>query len=128
VQANQAASKLLHVIIHEVIRHRKTRAFFLQNDVRHPLIDNLFDARVLHVRKRNISASENPGVRYDVYKIDYGCYVDLLTSSEAPKGLFVFENPTTEQAEFIEVPPDDYRSIRRAVLDPIKLLQAEAVS
>jgi hypothetical protein len=40
--------------------------------------DALFDARLLHVIKRSISGQEEPGARYDAYKLDYGCYVDLL--------------------------------------------------
>ena len=43
------------------------------------------------LRKKNISSNEEPGKRYDVYKIDYGCYVDLLTTSKAPQGLLPFD-------------------------------------
>ena len=28
-----------------------------------------------------------PDAIYDVYKLDYGCYVDLLTTQNAPRGL-----------------------------------------
>lgn len=90
----------------------RARAFLLQRSVRNELIDSLFDARVLHLLKRNISAHDQPGIRYDVYKIDYGCYVDLLSTAKPPLGLF-----ETDSGTFIEVPPDDYRAIRRAILD-----------
>ena len=43
---------------------------------------------MLHLLKRNISAHDTPGLRYDVYKIDYGCYVDLLSTAKSPLGLF----------------------------------------
>ena len=46
-----------------------------------------------------------------MYKIDYGCYVDLLTTNKEPKHLF----GETEQG--VEVPPDDYRAIRVECLD-----------
>ena len=75
VGANSAATKLLHWIIDEVISHRRSRAFLLERNQSSPLIDDLFDARVIHLLKRNVSAHDQPGVRYDVYKIDYGCYV-----------------------------------------------------
>ena len=112
VSANSRALDLLHWIIDKVIAHRRARAFLLLRTVRNDLIDNLFDARVLHLLKRNISAHDQPGLRYDVYKIDYGCYVDLLSTAKSPQGLF-----ETDKGEFLIVPPDDYRAIRRAILN-----------
>ena len=46
-------------------------------------------------------------------KIDYGCYVDLVNTTKAPIGLF-----ESDDDGFVEVPRDDYRSIRRAILRP----------
>lgn len=112
--ANEVALKLLHWIIDEVIAHRKARAFLLERGVKHDLIDSLFDARLLHLLKKNVSAHDTPGKRYDVYKIDYGCYVDLLSTARTPQGLFQFDDDTDE---YTEVPLDDYRSIRRAILN-----------
>ena len=112
VASSSDALGLLRWIIEQVIGQRRARAFLLLSDARHPLIDSLFDARVLHNLKRNISAHDQPGVRYDVYKLDFGCYIDLITTVRAPLGLFQDDN-----AQFVEVPPDDYRSIRRAILD-----------
>jgi len=113
VTANPSARALLHWIIDDVIGHRRARAFLLRTDVRHPLIDALFDARVIHLLKKNVSAHDQPGVRYDVYKLDFGCYVDLLTTAKSPVGLL----PGDEPDQFVDVPPDDYRAIRRAILD-----------
>jgi hypothetical protein len=116
VAANSEASDLLHWIIDEVIGSRRARAFLLSPaDANHPLIRELYDARVLHIIKRGYSAQDEPGVRYDVFQIDYGCYVDLVaTGTRAPQGLFQVE--TADGTEFVEVPADDYRSIRRAIL------------
>lgn len=114
VNSNPEAGALLNWIVDEVIGQRKARAFLLQSNVRHPLIDTLFDARVLHVLKRNIASNERPGIRFDVYKLDFGCYVDLITTAKSPAGLL----PSDENdAGYVEVPPDDYRSIRRAILE-----------
>jgi hypothetical protein len=113
LKSDSALGDLLHWIIEEVIAHRRARAFLLTSHQRHPLIETLFDSRLLHILKKNISSNENPGARYDVYKLDYGCYVDLITSSRAPAGLL----PADDDAEYVDVPPDDYRSIRRAILD-----------
>jgi hypothetical protein len=116
VAANPEASDLLHWIIDEVIGSRRARAFLLSPaDASHPLIRELYDARILHIIKRGYSAQDEPGVRYDVFQIDYGCYVDLVaTGTRAPEGLFEIE--TADGTEFVEVPADDYRSIRRAIL------------
>ncbi|HET6880292.1 MAG TPA: hypothetical protein VFI31_09060 [Pirellulales bacterium] len=100
------------MIIDTVIAHRRARAFLLKSGTRDALIDELFDKRVLHILKRNISTNAEPGVRYDVYKIDYGCYVDLLTTAKAPHGL-LFQDDSQQN---VDVPPDDYRAIRRAIL------------
>lgn len=116
VESNPDASGLLHWIIDEVIGSRKARAFLLRKDAKSELIDRLFDSRVLHVLKRNVSSNEEPGMRYDVYKLDYGCYVDLINTQKAPQGLLPASDEQTEQL-YIEVPSDDYRAIRRAILD-----------
>jgi hypothetical protein len=117
VAANTLARSLFHWIIDEVIGHRRARAFLLRSGTQHELIEALFDARVLHLLKRNISAHDQPGVRYDVYKLDYGCYVDLLTTAKAPGGLLPMGAEAEDTPSFLEVPPDDYRAIRRAILD-----------
>jgi len=125
IRANDEAQALLNWIIDEVIAHRKARAFLLRTNTRHPLIDALFDARLLHVVKKSISGQEEVGVRYDAYKLDYGCYVDLLATKAAPS-TFLFrkkeapgggESTDAESAAAVLVPNDDYRAIRRAILD-----------
>lgn len=114
------ASKDLHGalshIIDEVIGNRRARAFLFPTNLRNEILDRLYDLRVLHLLKKNISSRDEPGRRYDVWKIDYGCYVDLIRTQKAPLGLLPDEADT-----FIDVPSDDYRSIRRAVLAPEQL-------
>jgi hypothetical protein len=116
VTTNERARALLHWIIDRVIGERRARAFLLNNDTADALIDALYDARVLHVLKRNISTHDQPGVRFDVYKMDYGCYVDLITTARAPQGLLPIDDEHGGAVRYLEVPPDDYRSIRRAIL------------
>jgi hypothetical protein len=115
IKADVRSQDLLHWVIDEVIAHRRARAFLLLSNTRHRLVDALFDARLLHIIKKSISANDQPGVRYDAYKLDYGCYVDLLATSKAPELLFAAESE--EIGASIIVPPDDYRAIRRAILD-----------
>lgn len=116
IHSRETAIALLHWIVDKVIADRKARAFMLRSNVKHPLIEDLFDSRVLHVLKKGISTHDEPGARYDAYKLDYGCYVDLMATSRAPMGLFQVDTPE-DNAGFVDVPADDYRSIRRAILD-----------
>jgi hypothetical protein len=117
IRSNPEAQDLLHWIIDEVIAHRRARAFLLRSNIRHPIIDALFDSRLLHIIKRSISGQDEPGARYDAYKLDYGCYVDLLATTRAPTSLLPMEEGNAAIAENIDVPTDDYRAIRRAVLN-----------
>ena len=118
IRSNPQAQSLLNWVVDEVIAHRRARAFLLKSNTRHELIDALFDARLLHVMKRSISGQDEPGVRYDAYKLDYGCYVDLLATTKAPTHE-LFDTELTDEiaGASIKVPTDDYRAIRRAILD-----------
>ncbi|CCP15395.1 hypothetical protein SMRA8_1379 [Stenotrophomonas maltophilia RA8] len=116
VSSRQRASELLHWIISRVIGERRARAFLLPTGTRNELIDYLYDSRVLHVIKKSVSSNDTPGIRYNVYAIDYGCYVDLISTANAPLGLLETESDTGEVV-FADVPVTDYRSIRRAILD-----------
>lgn len=117
VAARPKAIELLQWIIEQVIAGRKARAFLLPTNVRSELIDYLYDSRVIHVIKKSVSSNETPGVRYNVYGVDYGCYVDLISTANAPQGLFAVDRDDGNGIIFVEVPTTDYRSIRRAILD-----------
>jgi hypothetical protein len=62
-----------------------------------------------------MSAAHRPGERFIVYKLDYGCYVDLRATDKYPTGI-LFED-SEELLDLPDVPDDDARSFRRAVLD-----------
>ena len=118
INANEDARDLLVWINNEVLQNRQARAFMLkQGDDSHPLIRTLYDARVLHLIRRGIAARDQPGVRFNGWSLDYGCYVDLVNTTKAPLGLWQVEEDDEGEPEFTEVPVDDYRSIRRAILD-----------
>lgn len=115
LRSNEELRLLLAWIADRVIGARKARAFLVDsgNAYSRRLMD-LFDSRLIHVLKRSISTQDQPGVRYIAYKLDYGCYVELLLTSRKPNGLFHGEDVGGDP---LEVPTDDYRSIRRSVLD-----------
>lgn len=71
--------------------------------------------RVLHVLRKSMSAQDEPGKRFHVYGIDYGCYVDLINTNRAPTGLLDLGIATSDIS--VTVPKTDFRSIRRCVLD-----------
>ncbi len=118
VRANPDSAALLHWITDTVIGDRRARAFLLEQGTQaeHSLVTDLYDARVLHVIKRSVSSRDEPGKRYDVYALDFGCYVELIRTAKAPEGLYEAEREVGE-AGWVEVPADDYRSIRRAILN-----------
>lgn len=115
VTTKPRAQTLLNWIIDQVIKHRQARAFLLGVGENDELIDFIYDARVLHVIRQGVSAQDYPGRRFNVYALDYGCYVDLINTSRAPQGLFEVDLDGTDG--FVDVPHTDFRSIRRAILD-----------
>jgi hypothetical protein len=88
----------------------------VRSDVRNDILERLFDERILHIARKSYSTKYEPGIRYKVWKLDYGCYVDLINTSRAPTGL-LFEGADADPSETIVVPQDDFRAIRRAVLN-----------
>lgn len=111
----------LNRIITEVIGTRRSRHFMLeQRYAEHPVIRQLHDQRVLHRVREGYSSRDDPGVRYDIYALDYGTYIGLKnTSAELQMGFDqVTEAELEQRAGEIDVPFDDHRSIRRIILDP----------
>lgn len=115
IQSNKANRLLLDWIRDEVISNRRTRAFLLPVSTDDLIVDRLFDRRALHILNRSRSAAHRPGERFVVYKLDYGLYVDLASTDKYPGGLLV-DQALGEDIDF-DVPLDDARSYRRAILD-----------
>lgn len=113
LRSREEAQRLLNWVIDKVIREKRARGFLVnQKAVGAPLLLALFDARVLHVTRRGYSAQDEPGERYDVYVIDYGAYVDLVRTKYEPQGILL-----RDDGAYVDVPTQDLRAIRRAVLD-----------
>lgn len=115
VAARSDARALLSWLIDRVIKERKAKAFLIEANVRDPIVDFLYDERVLHVLRKGMSAKDQPGKRFNVYGIDYGCYVDLISTANAPQGMLDLGEESAEHVS--EVPHTDLRSIRRCVLE-----------
>jgi len=122
IQASPSNRMMLDWIRDEVISGRQTRAFLLPVGIEDKIIESLFDRRALHILNRSRSAAHRPGERFIVYKLDYGLYVDLINTEKFPKGLLV-QAESGDDIDF-EVPVDDARSYRRAILDVDKFYAA----
>ena len=102
-------------MIDEVIGARHARSFLLEKQLElHEIVRSLFDFRLIHLVWRGYADKDNPGLRYNIYTLDYGTYVDLLGTKTAPVDDFT-ETLQGENGEVI-VPFDDRRSIRRIIL------------
>ena len=124
-----AALPLLRWIIDRVIREKRARGFLVnQRSAEAPLLLAMFDARVLHVVRKGYSAQDEPGERYDVYVIDYGAYVDLIHTKFEPLGTLPLaerdEGDERDDRDYVEVPTQDLRAIRRSILDLAEFSQA----
>ncbi|WP_280361504.1 hypothetical protein [Nocardia wallacei] len=119
IASNIEANRLLRWIIEKVIREKKARGFLVNEAyAQNPVLLALFDARILHVVRRGYSAQDQPGERFDVWVIDYGAYVDLISTVSAPQGLLPFDDVDGSEGFIdIDVPVQDLRAIRRAILD-----------
>lgn len=126
VSAHERAKQLLTWLVDRVIKDRRAKAFLLESSVKDPLIDFLYDERVLHVLRKGSSAKDQPGRRFNVYAIDYGCYVDLISTARAPQG--VLDLGTSAEDFSPTVPHTDLRSIRRCILDLPEFYQSAAVA
>jgi hypothetical protein len=80
IMANKPAQAMLRTLVDEVVGHRRARTFVVDQlaSQRHAMIEDLHDARLLHLLRRGIADPHHPGTLYDGFAIDYGCYVSLL--------------------------------------------------
>jgi hypothetical protein len=111
---DQSLRTVLSQIVDKVIGSRRARSFLIPRELeKHPVIQQLFDCRVLHLVQRGYADKDNPGRRYNIYTLDYGTYVDLINTSKQPElDMPELKNNDAERV----VPFDDKRSIRRIVL------------
>jgi hypothetical protein len=108
---------VLRRIVDEVIGERKARSFLLPRELeKNALIQRLFDQRLLHQMQRGYADKDNPGVRYNIYSLDYGTSVDLMGTIKQPQIDLDQPSEAEEGQADLVVPFDDKRSIRRVIL------------
>jgi hypothetical protein len=120
INLSTAQSIVLHRIMSDVIGNRQAKSFMLaRHYAAHPMIQSLFDLRLVHLTLRGYSDKESPGLRYNIYSLDYGTYVDLKRTRAAPQTVMLeFDELSDPDKKEHIVPFSDKRSIRRVILDP----------
>ncbi len=81
----------------------------------HQRLQQLIDLRVVHQIHRGYADKDNPGIRYNIYTLDYGTYVGLKRTAAEPEITMIETVGLTEEDTRI-VPYDDRRSIRRIIV------------
>jgi hypothetical protein len=124
ISANQTARTVLRALVDEVIGHRRARTFVIDQLARERtgVIEDLHDARLLHLLRRGVADPHHPGALYDGFAIDYGCYVSLLLDDVKfqARGRGDWLNSPAG------VPPEGFR-FARAAIDLGALLESRAV-
>ncbi len=91
----------------------------------HPRLMRLLNERILHRLNIRYSHPDRPGLRYELFTLDYGAYVAYRGTVNEPSQLILFTNDDINLLASSEktgiVPYDDKRSIRRIVFDPTAL-------
>jgi len=109
----------LNYLIQNIIRDKRSKTFMVSyKDINHPILLDLFSARLLHPTQIVWSHPDQPGEPYHLVTIDYGCYVSIKGSSATPSQMFIFPTHNESEDEIYDdlVPYDDRRSIRRIVV------------
>lgn len=115
IDFNEVARTTLRKLVDEVVGKRRSRTFLFEHSATavHQAIDDLYDARLLHVLRRGIVDPRQPGTLYDGFAIDYGCYVSLMLDGK-------LANRPRLRGEWLNwangVPPDDF-DLRREAID-----------
>lgn len=113
IRANEPARAALRALVDEVVGHRRARTFVVDQLAadRAGVVEDLHDARLLHLLRRGVADTNHPGTLYDGFAIDYGCYVSLLLDD--PK----FH--TRGKGDWLNspdgVPPEGFKFARAAV-------------
>lgn len=113
---NDVQHGLLRGLIEEVIGERHVRSFMVtREDSTSSMLRSLIDQRVVHIIRHGYADKDNPGLRYNIYTLDYGCYIDLKGTLREP-GFELSSGEDGDEAEEPVVPFDDNRRIRRVVV------------
>jgi hypothetical protein len=123
IKIEQQVYDALTHIFEKVIKGYKSRTFMIEaSKSQNPVIMRLLNERVLHKLNILYAHKDEPGVRYELYTLDFGAYVRFKGTDNEPYEGFLFKTEEMpklglQEAKYL-VPLDDKRSIRRIVFDP----------
>jgi hypothetical protein len=97
IAKNRATLEVLTGILGEVIGKRHSRTFALRHDTDSldPRIRELYEHGLLHIARSGVGHVSHPGELFDVFLIDYGCYVDSVAGDH----FSLLEDPTVDLRE-----------------------------
>jgi len=120
IKAERDVVDTLTYIMDTVLKDYKARTFMVETGrANHQRMIRLLNERVLHKLSGTYATKDRPGVRYELFTVDYGAFVRFRgTACQVDEEVFI-ENAGTEQSDGRSlVPVDDRRSIRRIIFDP----------
>jgi hypothetical protein len=109
--------------MNQVLKGYKSRTFLVESSkAESPRLIRLLNERVLHRLNGTYSHPDRPGIRYDLFTVDYGAFVRFRgTVNQVREEIFwqgSAQELLTEDERRLMVPIDDRRSIRRITSDP----------
>ncbi|MFP3963325.1 hypothetical protein SMC26_13475 [Actinomadura fulvescens] len=120
IRSDKMASRaLMHIV--KFAAERRKRFFLIErgHDSNHEVIQALYDARVIHL----INSSVGAGGAYDLFALDYGGYVNLLSFHEASTAW------RDEWAEnWVDYDPARSATVREAILRVSDLREKPQIS
>lgn len=126
IRSEAAALETINFLLDRVLRGYRSRTFLVEvGKEDHPRIIRLLNERILHRLNAVYSHPDRPGLRYEIYTLDFGAYVRYRGTVNEPVQEIFFDpaSPPDLPDEKLGaiVPLDDKRSIRRIVFDPDRL-------
>jgi hypothetical protein len=78
------AQQLLNKIVHDCVE-RETRVLVLRRpqESDNALVQTLYDNRLIHRIEQGVMMGDDYSIRYDLYLVDFGCFVNILSRGEA---------------------------------------------
>lgn len=119
IKAEKDVLDTLTHVIDGVLKGYKSRTFMVQADLsEHPRLIRLLNERVFHKLSGTYSTKDRPGVRYELFTIDYGAFVRFRgTARQIDENVYLDSASANAEGNSL-VPVDDRRSIRRIIFDP----------
>ncbi|MGD0805981.1 MAG: hypothetical protein ABSA10_00635 [Anaerolineales bacterium] len=126
IKTEKDVRETISFLLDKVLKDYRSRTFMVETgQEEHPRLLRLLNERILHRLNIKYSHPDRPGLRYELYSLDYGAYITYRGTVNEPRQEIFFTRkdvallPEDERKGI--VPFDDRRSIRRIVFNPNEL-------